>query len=79
MMGMGFGLGGLLVMFLFWGGLIALAIWLVGMLFPRAARPAASGERDLTARQILDRRYARGEMTREQYDLMKQTISDEIR
>ena len=75
MMGMGFGLEGFLVMILFWGVLIALAVWVVGTLFPRTARPAASGERDLTARQILDRRYARGEITREQYELMKQEIS----
>jgi len=76
MMGMGFGLGGLLIMLLFWGGLIGLAIWLVGTLFPRAARPAASSERDLTASQILERRYARGEINREQYELMKQDISE---
>ena len=75
MMGVGLGLGGLLVMFLFWGGLIALAVWLVGTLFPRAARPAASDERDLTVWQILDRRYARGEISREQYDLMKRDLS----
>ena len=78
MMGMGFGLGGLLVMLLFWGALVALAVWLVGTLFPRTGRPAASGERDLTARQILDRRYARGEIAREQYELIKQDISENM-
>jgi len=78
MMGMGFGLGGFLIMILLWGGLIALAIWLVGTLFPRTARPMASGEQDLSARQILSRRYARGEITREQYELMKRDISETI-
>jgi len=76
MMGMGFGLIGLLIMVLFWGGLIALAIWAVGTLFPRTARPAPASEQELSARQILDRRYARGEITREQYELMKQDIAD---
>lgn len=78
MMGMGFGLGGLLVMLLFWGVLVALAIWLVSALFPRTVRPAASGEQNLTARQILDRRYARGEITRQQYELIKQEISEDL-
>ena len=36
MAGMGFGMGffGLLTMLVFWGGLLALAVWLVGLLFP---------------------------------------------
>ena len=74
MMGMGFGLTGLLFMFLFLVGVIVLAIWLVSALFPRSARPATPVDQDLSARQILDRRYARGEITREQYETMKQDI-----
>lgn len=77
MMGMGFGLGGwgVLLMVLLWGGLIALAIGLVWALFPRAGgRVAAAHEPG--AREILDRRYARGEIDREQYDLMKETLAD---
>ena len=74
MMGMGFGLTGLLFMFLFLAGVIVLAIWLVSVLFPRTARPTALDDQDLSARQILDRRYARGEITREQYETMKQDI-----
>ena len=74
MMGMGFGLTGLLFMFLFWGGLVALAILLVSALFPRDARPAAPNDQVLSARQILDMRYARGEITREQYETMKRDI-----
>jgi putative membrane protein len=74
MMGMGFGLTGLLFVFLFLVGVIALAIWLVSALFPRDVRPAASNDQDLSARQILDIRYARGEITREQYETMKQDI-----
>jgi putative membrane protein len=74
-MGLGFGVLGLLFMLLFWGGLAALAIWLVGSLFPRGARGTGfSVDRDLNAREILDKRYARGEITREEYELMKQDL-----
>lgn len=75
-MGMGFGLFGLLFMLLFWIGLIALAVWLVSALFPRNGRDTAfPADRDLSPREILDRRYARGEITREQYELMKQDLT----
>ncbi len=75
-LGMGFGVFGLVLMVLFWGGLIALAVWLVRALFPQADRPPAQPTgRDLSAGEILDRRYARGEISREEYDLMKETLS----
>ena len=78
MMGLGMGFG-LLLMILFWGGLISLAVWLVRALFPHTGRsPALAAGRGLSAHEILDRRYARGEISREQYDLMKETISEEI-
>ncbi|MEJ2559975.1 MAG: SHOCT domain-containing protein [Anaerolineae bacterium] len=74
-MGLGFGLFGLLFMILFWVGLIALAVWLVGTLFGHSDRRAtSSGDHELSAPEILDRRYARGELTREQYELMKQDL-----
>ena len=49
-------------------------VLLVSALFPRDARPAAPDDQVLSARQILDMRYARGEITREQYEMMKQDI-----
>jgi putative membrane protein len=74
MMGMGFGL---LMMIIVWGGLIALGIWLVRSLFPGIgqAPPAAGQGQDLSAREILDRRFARGEISPEQYEAMKESIS----
>jgi uncharacterized membrane protein len=63
---------GLVLMVLLWGGLIALATWLVRALFPQAGQPASTG-RD--ADKILDLRYAQGEISREEYDLMKETLS----
>lgn len=78
-LGMGFGIVGLLLIILFWGGLVVLAVWLVRGLFPHAGQPPVSPSgREPSAREILDRRYARGDIGREEYDLMKETISDEI-
>jgi putative membrane protein len=75
MMGMGFGVVGWLLMLLLWGGLILLAVWLVSVLFPRNRHGAAfPTDGELSAREILDRRYARGELDREQYELMKRDL-----
>lgn len=63
---MGFGMiGG---MILFWAILIFLAVFLVRGLF-RSNRSSGTTEL-LSARQILEQRYARGEITKEQYLLM---------
>ena len=77
-LGMGFGALGLVLMIVLWGGLVALAVWLVRGLFPSGTRPPASlSDRDLNAREIMDRRFARGEISREEYDLMREAIGDE--
>ncbi len=66
----GFGImGGI---FLFWIVLIVLAVLLVRGLF-QANRSRSTGA-PLTPRQILDQRYARGEITREQYLTMLKDI-----
>ncbi|GAB4577372.1 MAG: hypothetical protein Fur0022_01030 [Anaerolineales bacterium] len=73
MTGFGFmGFFGLILMVLFWGGLIALAVWLVKALFSsgRANYPPAGNN----PREILDQRYARGEINREEYELMKRDL-----
>ncbi|HET7088593.1 MAG TPA: SHOCT domain-containing protein [Anaerolineae bacterium] len=69
----GMGLGGGLIMILFWVGLIVGAVWLAQALF-NSGRTSSSTGRDLTAKEILDQRFARGEITREEYDLMKQDL-----
>jgi len=61
-------------MFLLWGVLIALAVWGVGRLFPRRTQSSGRDERETTARELLSRRYARGEITRQEYELMKRDI-----
>ncbi len=65
--------GGGIVMILFWVGLIVGAVWLTQALF-NSNRTSVSTGRELSAKEILDRRFARGEITREQYDLMKQDL-----
>lgn len=71
MMGLGF-----IWMLLFWGGLIILAVWLMGVMFPVNTQSPSDNKSDdqVGARDILDQRYARGELSREQYDEMRQTI-----
>ncbi len=74
MMGLGMGLFGFFWMFLFWGGLIALAIWLIKLLFPTAEKSEGSEKEALSAQKILQTRYTQGELTTEQYQEMLQTI-----
>jgi len=69
---MGFGI---IWMVLFWGGLIALAIWLIGLLFPSVKEQASNDDKTpSSAQEILQARYARGELTTEEYQEMLQTI-----
>lgn len=70
---MGLGFGGGLFMVLFWVVLIAGAVWLARALF-NGSRSSATTGHELSAKEILDQRFARGEITREQYDLMKQDL-----
>jgi putative membrane protein len=77
MMGFGLGMGflGFIWMLLFWVGLIILAIWLVGLLFPSTkTKPDTTNQKALSAQDILKTRYAQGELTAEQYQEMRQMI-----
>jgi putative membrane protein len=78
-LGMGFG-GGLmvlmgLVMVLFWVVLIVGAVWLARRLFPNGQQPPASSSRpEASADDILKQRYARGEISQEQYNQMHRDL-----
>jgi uncharacterized membrane protein len=61
-------------MLVFWVLVIVLAFGLAAWLFPGVS--AASG---VTARDILDARYARGELAPEQYRQMRQELAPEPR
>ena len=69
MMG-GFGMFGGMV--IFWIVIIVLAVLLVKGLFN--ANDSSSKENSTTAKQILDQRYARGEINQDQYNLMLKDI-----
>jgi putative membrane protein len=77
---MGFGGFGLLFMFLLFILVIGAAVALVSLIFPRPANPgnpASSYQQspaDDTALAILKQRYARGELTREEYEAMKEDL-----
>lgn len=75
---MGFGLFGLLLMLLFWGLLIAGAVWLVKAILTGGSNTGISADRNRSnAREILDQRYAKGEITREQHQLMSKDVQPE--
>ncbi len=64
------GIFGLVWMTLFWGGLILLAAWA----FRRATGDRRSPERE-TPLEIAKARYARGEITREQFEQLKRDLA----
>jgi putative membrane protein len=67
--GTGFGWWGMLMMLLVWGSLIWFFVWLVKTLAaPRTAGGSSS------ARAILDERYAKGELSRDDYESMREDI-----
>ena len=82
MMGWGgyaFGIWGIImgiVMLLFWvlviGGIVLLVVWLFRQGQPAAATPGGRGALD-----ILKERYARGEITREQYEQMRRDLESQ--
>lgn len=53
-------------MLLFWVAVIALGIWVLRWLVA-GPRPAGENHQTLTARDIAARRYARGELSRDEY------------
>ncbi len=81
MMGMGLGLGGLglIIMLVFLVVVIALAVWLVSNLFPRATatfKRSNSGQHE-SSLEILKQRFARGEISRVEYDEMHEVLQSE--
>ena len=75
----GFGFGGIIPMvltILFWIALIALAVWLISSLVSRASsQPHSNLPVAESALDILKKRYARGEITKEQFDEMRRDLN----
>ena len=75
----GWDLIGLIFSLVLWAGLIAGAALFVIWAIRHARIPAVPGTSATgqpTAKEILQARYARGEITREQYELTKQDIEE---
>ncbi|HTY81517.1 MAG TPA: SHOCT domain-containing protein [Dehalococcoidales bacterium] len=70
--GWGFGLMGLLMM-IFWGGIIWLIVWGISRLTRHEARRHYSDRDPL---DIVRERYARGEITKEQFDQLKKDLKE---
>jgi len=65
--------GGIL-MVLFWGGLIGLVVWGISRLIQRSDSGPSSGQRR-DALDIAKERYAKGEISREEFERIKKDLS----
>lgn len=61
---------GLLWMLVFWGALIAGVVWLV----TAASSPRARTDGAATGRRVLDERFARGELSIEEYEERRRVL-----
>jgi putative membrane protein len=74
------GAGGWIAMGVFWVALIALVVWLIIRALPGHGDNSRGGHSDgfagtETPEQILDRRYAAGELDLETYQVMRATLA----
>ena len=81
MMGYGYGMGaaGWIAMTIFWVGLITLVIWVIARVLPAGgawgdSTPRRDGAPTESAEDILDRRFASGELDEETYRSMRATL-----
>lgn len=65
--------GGWLAMLLFWLVFIALIVGTARYLFVNGRREGR--EREMSARELLDRAYARGEISREEYQRKREDLA----
>jgi len=77
MMGFGFGGFGLILLTVFWVAIIALAVLVLGRIFPKVMGSSSShyseGRNDLSQspQEILKQRYALGEVSKAEFDEMR--------
>jgi putative membrane protein len=70
----GLGIFGMVLRLLVFGGLIVLAVGIFRRMRAARSDPEFFGGSDPSAMEILRRRYAAGEITREQYDEMRKVL-----
>jgi len=64
------------MMLLFWGGLIALAVVIIRSFTGGGSRPVSyDPPRQKTPQQIIEERYAKGEITKEEFESIRADIS----
>jgi putative membrane protein len=71
--GPGMGWGAWFFMGLFWLALVVLIVWLVTRLLPSRHQPPVSGQD--SPEEILDRRFARGEIDEETYRAQRTALA----
>jgi putative membrane protein len=76
MMGFGFGGFGMVYMLIFWVLIIGLAVWLLTRLFPAGTDRARRSDGKESALDILQMRYARGEISQREYEQMRRDITE---
>ncbi len=81
MMGFGsFGGLGIIYMLIFWVVIIGVGVWLLSRIFPRATAdvsprgPLPRNRSSESAQEILKARYARGEITKAEYDEIRSDL-----
>jgi putative membrane protein len=80
MMGFGFGGYGIIYMLIFWVVIIGLAVWLLSNIFPKGTddvspRPTTrQNDPPESPLEILKRRYARGEISKAEYEEMRRDL-----
>ena len=80
MMGFGFGGFGIVYMLIFWVVIIGLGVWLLSNLFPRGTSSVstrATARRDdglESPLEVVQRRYARGEISKVEYDEIRRDL-----
>jgi putative membrane protein len=72
--GGGMGSGMWLFMGVFWVALLALIVWLVVQLLPSRNRPVSGGHDE--PEEILDRRFARGEIDEQTYVAQRAVLAN---
>ena len=76
MMGFGFGGFGFILMAVFWVAIIVLAVWFLGKIFPKVTGNSSltsdqwRNDLSLSPQDILKQRYARGEVSKAEFDEM---------
>jgi putative membrane protein len=72
--GWGMGVGGWIAMTVFWVAVLALVVWGVTRLLPSGRGPDVGARRE-TPEEILDRRFAVGEIDAETYQRMRTELA----